>query len=422
MRRATSYKSLSKLDKELSDRLEVTLDAATKFELETMDVLADLATPEDERGPMADAAAAEKREYAADIGTETTIDSTSDEYSERQETLAKVVFNDGDAFHFVAVPSDGEIGVTYIGGNAGRWLAATSELPSPLRLYVSIAPPDAPLPWLLAAVDKQKDRLGLVGERQFCDRVDEPLEAESDTLRLRVPGLPGGPEPDPKNPSGAGWLPVDHLTVGGFCGWNGEHEFEDEVCNAEYLSPIGQPNIIKCNPEINFELTHNSILGGSWKRRKCAAAKVAACGSPTRIRHQYRKLGFLSGWHWVTANDDVVGPAELTGSLWLGIIMRRRRIIYQRAGGFGGFRAWSGFSRHLLWHSDRRLKANISRVGTTVFGLPLYRFSYLGSDEMFTGVMAQDVLGVMPQAVSRDASGFYRVNYGMLGIEMKRAA
>jgi hypothetical protein len=72
--------------------------------------------------------------------------------------------------------------------------------------------------------------------------------------------------------------------------------------------------------------------------------------------------------------------------------------------------------------SDRRLKTNISRIGTTVFGLPLYRFSYRGSDDMFTGVMAQDVLGVMPQAVSRDAAGFYRVNYGMLGIEMQRAA
>jgi hypothetical protein len=72
--------------------------------------------------------------------------------------------------------------------------------------------------------------------------------------------------------------------------------------------------------------------------------------------------------------------------------------------------------------SDSRLKTNISTVGTTVFGLPLYRFSYLGSNEMFTGVMAQDVVGVMPQAVSRDATGFYRVNYGMLGIDMKRAA
>ncbi len=72
--------------------------------------------------------------------------------------------------------------------------------------------------------------------------------------------------------------------------------------------------------------------------------------------------------------------------------------------------------------SDRRLKRGITCIGTTVFGLPLYRFSYVGGTEMFTGVMAQDVLGVMPKAVSRDATGFYSVDYGMLGIEMKRAA
>jgi len=72
--------------------------------------------------------------------------------------------------------------------------------------------------------------------------------------------------------------------------------------------------------------------------------------------------------------------------------------------------------------SDRRLKTNVARVGTTVFGLPLYRFSYLGNDRRFTGVMAQDVLAVRPDAVSRDAAGFYRVDYGMLGIAMQEAA
>jgi hypothetical protein len=72
--------------------------------------------------------------------------------------------------------------------------------------------------------------------------------------------------------------------------------------------------------------------------------------------------------------------------------------------------------------SDRRLKSNIARIGTTVFGLPHYRFSYRGSGTMFTGVMAQDVLGVMPAAVSRSSTGFYQVDYGMLGIEMRRVA
>jgi hypothetical protein len=64
-----------------------------------------------------------------------------------------------------------------------------------------------------------------------------------------------------------------------------------------------------------------------------------------------------------------------------------------------------------------------SAVATgTVLGLPLYRFSYRGSDERFVGVMAQDVLGVMPAAVSRNAAGFYSVDYGTPGIEMPKAA
>jgi hypothetical protein len=35
--------------------------------------------------------------------------------------------------------------------------------------------------------------------------------------------------------------------------------------------------------------------------------------------------------------------------------------------------------------------------------------------------MAQDVLNVMPEAVSVGADGFYRVNYRKLGIAMTRA-
>ncbi|MDP8997480.1 MAG: tail fiber domain-containing protein [Pseudomonadota bacterium] len=70
--------------------------------------------------------------------------------------------------------------------------------------------------------------------------------------------------------------------------------------------------------------------------------------------------------------------------------------------------------------SDMRLKKDIIRVGTTVHQLPLYDFSYIDQPGRFQGVMAQDVLKVMPEAVSIGADGFYRVNYTMLGIEMKR--
>ena len=67
-----------------------------------------------------------------------------------------------------------------------------------------------------------------------------------------------------------------------------------------------------------------------------------------------------------------------------------------------------------------RLKKDIIRVGTTRYQLPLYDFSYINQPGRFEGVRAQDVLKVMPEAVTIGADGFYRVNYTMLGIEMKR--
>lgn len=70
--------------------------------------------------------------------------------------------------------------------------------------------------------------------------------------------------------------------------------------------------------------------------------------------------------------------------------------------------------------SDIRLKHNIRRVGSTVFGLGLYDFEYNDQPGVFEGVMAQEVLRVMPEAVTVGADGFYRVNYEMLGIAMKR--
>jgi hypothetical protein len=64
------------------------------------------------------------------------------------------------------------------------------------------------------------------------------------------------------------------------------------------------------------------------------------------------------------------------------------------------------------------LKRDILRVGRLDNGLPLYRFRYLWSDVVYVGVMAQDVLPVMPEAVLVGEDGFMRVDYERLGTRM----
>jgi hypothetical protein len=73
-----------------------------------------------------------------------------------------------------------------------------------------------------------------------------------------------------------------------------------------------------------------------------------------------------------------------------------------------------------LAQSDRRLKADIVRIGMLTDDIPLYRFRYLLGDEFFVGVMAQDLLALRPDAVVMGNDGFLRVDYAALGTRMMR--
>lgn len=68
----------------------------------------------------------------------------------------------------------------------------------------------------------------------------------------------------------------------------------------------------------------------------------------------------------------------------------------------------------LLAASDRRLKTDIKRIGTTAHDLPLYEYTIFGKRQV--GVMADEAKAVMPEAVIRHPSGYDVVNYTMLGV------
>ena len=70
--------------------------------------------------------------------------------------------------------------------------------------------------------------------------------------------------------------------------------------------------------------------------------------------------------------------------------------------------------------SDVRLKQDITRIGTAANGLPLYSFRYIGHDQLFSGVMAQDVLQHTPEAIVTYPGGLMAVNYDLLGLKMER--
>lgn len=68
--------------------------------------------------------------------------------------------------------------------------------------------------------------------------------------------------------------------------------------------------------------------------------------------------------------------------------------------------------------SDIRLKTEIKRVGELENGIPVYRWKWTNEakkivgDQGTLGVLAQEILNIMPEAVSIGSDGYYQVDYG----------
>lgn len=82
-------------------------------------------------------------------------------------------------------------------------------------------------------------------------------------------------------------------------------------------------------------------------------------------------------------------------------------------GGGGGGRGGGGGGGR---RSDIQLKHEVVLLGRLDSGIGFYRFAYNGSQKAYVGVIAQEVRGVAPWAVSRGANGYLRVDYRRLGV------
>ena len=113
------------------------------------------------------------------------------------------------------------------------------------------------------------------------------------------------------------------------------------------------------------------------------------------------------------AGPDMLGAASALGQYNQGVYNAGSASSSgMMSGGMGmlGSLGAAGISKF----SDRRLKTNIKRIGTHALGIGLYTWSYLWG-EPSTGVMADEVEKVMPEAVLLHPSGFKMVNYTMIG-------
>ena len=99
-----------------------------------------------------------------------------------------------------------------------------------------------------------------------------------------------------------------------------------------------------------------------------------------------------------TYNQQVAQQNATTGGLF-----QLGGALLGGAGSAGGFGAL---------FSDRRLKSNIVKVGNHPLGIGIYEYDIFGNRER--GVMAQELMQVMPDAVHQHSSGYFMVDYGRL--------
>jgi Chaperone of endosialidase len=100
-----------------------------------------------------------------------------------------------------------------------------------------------------------------------------------------------------------------------------------------------------------------------------------------------------------------------------------RRLVTKYAEGAGILQdeghncAMGGSDQHSCKNmSDARLKDDIVPLRRLENGIRLYHYRYKWSEQRFVGVMAQEVLDIVPDAVSLGADGYLRVDYERLGI------
>jgi hypothetical protein len=85
----------------------------------------------------------------------------------------------------------------------------------------------------------------------------------------------------------------------------------------------------------------------------------------------------------------------------------------------GGGSGWGGIGNAVGgMFSDIRLKEKIEKTGKSPSGIPTYEFNYIGDNNRYSGVMAQDLIEMNIDAVSMDDSGFYKVDYNNIDVDM----
>lgn len=144
----------------------------------------------------------------------------------------------------------------------------------------------------------------------------------------------------------------------------------------------------------------NQYLQEQYQQRNQPINEISALLSGAQVTNP----NFVNSANSQIATTDVAGLINNNYNQKLAAYQQQQ----QQAGGILG--GLFGLGNSMIMASDRRVKTDISRVGTLDNGLPVFSFRYIWGGPIQIGLMAQDVQKVNPQAV-HDINGVLHVNY-----------
>ena len=157
---------------------------------------------------------------------------------------------------------------------------------------------------------------------------------------------------------------------------------------------------------VNLDLAANQqAFGQQLTQRNLPLNEVSALMSGSQIQNP-QFMGYQGA---NVAPPNIAGAAQQQAAYnqgLYGLNVGQQNAFNQGLFGLGSAAAMGYFM------SDRRLKSNIVRVNIHRLGIGIYEYDLFGQREM--GVMADEVMTVMPEAVMRHPTGFLMVDYGRL--------
>ena len=168
---------------------------------------------------------------------------------------------------------------------------------------------------------------------------------------------------------------------------------------------IPTPPTYKYDPSRNYGLSEGGGVVNFTSRGRSYYAEMDSSGDIV-----IKRAGLAGGVYGNETSTSEVGKDGTGRSAWL--FEDLYKATRPSTGNFG--------QQYGPMASDARLKENIVKVGNSPSGIGIYEWNYKSApNSRYQGVMAQEVMQIVPEAVYSEEDGFLSVYYDMLDVEVK---